>query len=593
MVIKSLAVALALLVGGVSAALCQSYQQPDTVVVTGPNNQQVPIGNIVVTSQGGIQTPLKNVVVNNYLGTTTSTLNNYPMFLGYMSGASFNNGTGADAIFPLSFANLNGPLLEDTAVGASAGYAATTAQYLTAVGWAACFSLQTDNDDTCIGTDAGRNIMGAPNSTMVGEGAFKSGSGNNITALGAYTLQGNSGSVVFGGTVANTDNVCINFTSTVPTVTNLPASACVALTGADTISTLASKMVTAINALPSMAGLAPNGTSYAAFAHQLAAFQSGSGGNQIGGLSWSFNGTATNGFSISATESCTVGPCAETAAIGGGFTGTNMTAVGTAALSGPQLSTGHDSDAFGYQALAGITTGYDNDCMGSQCLYSANSEYDNVAMGIKAGYGLDNPSGAAHDNIFVGAYAGQNITTGSDNVIVAAQPTASGTYGCITTGSFNVELGYGSCVLSPTLNNQLNIGNLIYGRAMFGTSASAGEISVGATTFPATFNVGFVSGSSGGGHIAFLTATQPTISSCGSSPTLGASASDVHGIITPGSGATSCTITFATTYVTNAPDCTVSGNASGVAPYIGTGPSLTAFTVNWTTLGKFSYTCLQ
>jgi len=56
---------------------------------------------------------------------------------------------------------------------------------------------------------------------------------------------------------------------------------------------------------------------------------------------------------------------------------------------------------------------------------------------------------------------------------------------------------------------------------------------------------------SGVGHLK-ASGTAPALTSCGTSPTI--SGSDVAGIITTGSGATTCTVTFAATYTT-VPSC--------------------------------------
>jgi hypothetical protein len=84
-------------------------------------------------------------------------------------------------------------------------------------------------------------------------------------------------------------------------------------------------------------------------------------------------------------------------------------------------------------------------------------------------------------------------------------------------------------------------------------------------------------------------------SGCGSSPTVSGTATNVHGTITPGSGATTCTITFVTaagvTYGTT-PDCTLTGWASTTVPYI-TSVSTAALVVGFGVVGKFTYHCIQ
>lgn len=96
----------------------------------------------------------------------------------------------------------------------------------------------------------------------------------------------------------------------------------------------------------------------------------------------------------------------------------------------------------------------------------------------------------------------------------------------------------------------------------------------------------------GTGHIAVSTAA-PSLtagSGCGAGATLDATASDLAGTVTPGSGATTCTITFHAAFAT-APHCSLAG-WTGVAPYI-VSESASALVVQSGT-NKFSYSgCTQ
>ena len=87
-------------------------------------------------------------------------------------------------------------------------------------------------------------------------------------------------------------------------------------------------------------------------------------------------------------------------------------------------------------------------------------------------------------------------------------------------------------------------------------------------------------------------ATTPTVSSCGTSPSLGTKSTDAGGKITAGTGApTSCTLTFKIPY-TNAPSCTVSG--TGIAGTYGASTTTTALTITSTiamTSSVLNYRC--
>ena len=95
------------------------------------------------------------------------------------------------------------------------------------------------------------------------------------------------------------------------------------------------------------------------------------------------------------------------------------------------------------------------------------------------------------------------------------------------------------------------------------------------------------SGSLGlGGHVV-NSGPAPTLSACGSNPSISATASDRHGTINPGSGATSCTINFHAAYGA-APDVQLTAWSTSATPFVS---SVTpgALTVGFAAPGKFTY----
>lgn len=89
------------------------------------------------------------------------------------------------------------------------------------------------------------------------------------------------------------------------------------------------------------------------------------------------------------------------------------------------------------------------------------------------------------------------------------------------------------------------------------------------------------------GHLA-TTGTAPTLTTCGTSPTI--TGSDIAGILTTGSAATTCTITFAATY-TNEPVCMV--EAIGITTQPTYTVSATAITMTVDTASqKYYYFCM-
>jgi hypothetical protein len=89
------------------------------------------------------------------------------------------------------------------------------------------------------------------------------------------------------------------------------------------------------------------------------------------------------------------------------------------------------------------------------------------------------------------------------------------------------------------------------------------------------------------GHVATAGAT-PTLVACGGGAALSHTASDRHGTVTPGAGATACTITFATAYGTP-PDCLLTG-FSPMPPYI---RAVTVAALTVASTGRFTYLCEQ
>jgi len=91
------------------------------------------------------------------------------------------------------------------------------------------------------------------------------------------------------------------------------------------------------------------------------------------------------------------------------------------------------------------------------------------------------------------------------------------------------------------------------------------------------------------------TGTDPALSSCGTSPTI--LGSDHAGTVTVGTGtATSCTLTFASAYSTNAPACILTSEANNADPLYFSAKSTSAFTITTaasTNLAgqKFNYIC--
>ena len=365
--------------------------------------------------------------------------------------------TSLIAVGPYTLHYATGLLLEDVALGSSACLSITTGFFDTCIGVSAGSAEVTANDFTAVGNDAMRDTFGASLSTGVGNGAYRSGGGNFITAFGAEALQGNSASIVLSGTKTTGDAICINFTSTNPNVVNVPISACYTVQSSDTLSTIAVALSQAVDNLnPGITLVDAQGTNWGTnYARYVNAFISpvrNSGPPAIG-LHWP--GSTATLWDIGVATSCT-GTCTETLTVGPGLTGNYNVAIGAQALYGDTLTTGHDNIALGYSTMPDLTTGNSNVAIGSQAGFAMTTDYDNVFIGSLAGYAAQ----GTNQNIGIGWEALIGLTTGNNNISIGG---INANQNAITTGNGNIQIGYGVSVPSPTASWQMVIGNFLYG----------------------------------------------------------------------------------------------------------------------------------
>ena len=136
-------------------------------------------------------------------------------------------------------------------------------------------------------------------------------------------------------------------------------------------------------------------------------------------------------------------------------TGANNFAVGSSTLA--SNTGGGNNIALGTSALASNTEGGNNIALGFQALPANKTGNANIALGANALVLNSEGSG----NIAIGILAGRNNTTGSSNII----------------------LGQQSEVEDPAGDNQLSIGNLIFGTGLdghkFPSRLSTGDIGIG------------------------------------------------------------------------------------------------------------------
>lgn len=95
----------------------------------------------------------------------------------------------------------------------------------------------------------------------------------------------------------------------------------------------------------------------------------------------------------------------------------------------------------------------------------------------------------------------------------------------------------------------------------------------------------------GDGHFQYVNSTPPAASSCGTSPAVASGSSDAQGVVTEGTVATGCVVTFATAYATS-PSCTVTSEAGLPIAYAVTTSAITITNGASALSGtKFHYLC--
>jgi hypothetical protein len=147
---------------------------------------------------------------------------------------------------------------------------------------------------------------------------------------------------------------------------------------------------------------------------------------------------------------------------------------------------GDFNTSMGMNSLVLCTNSSQNTCLGVEAGRGtgAYASFGNVLVGYEAGYSSAGVLANAI-NTCVGMQAGFGLTTGAGNTILGGNISAA----CrnqVTSGSFNIALGYEATIPSPTANGQMSIGNLIYATGIDGTGAtvSSGAVGIG-TNAPA------------------------------------------------------------------------------------------------------------
>ena len=217
-------------------------------------------------------------------------------------------------------------------------------------------------------------------------------------------------------------------------------------------------------------------------------------------------------------------------AVGGNALFSNTTGGSNVALGKSALFSnagGINNTATGYSALFSNTTGTNNTATGDGVLYNNTIGNSNTAMGKEAGgnsaatdgdmdgnslfgyqAGYDLRGGAsgagANYNTLMGYMAGQNVTLGDDNTVIGTDAGVT-----LTTGLRNIIIGHDADVSAAGANDELNIGDVLYGDLANGyiginvaTPTAGLEIDLGSTTEVNTALVVNTESTTGNGNIA-------------------------------------------------------------------------------------------
>jgi hypothetical protein len=145
----------------------------------------------------------------------------------------------------------------------------------------------------------------------------------------------------------------------------------------------------------------------------------------------------------------------------------NNVAIGLQALD-IATSTAGNNIAIGYRSLGGPLAGVHNIGIGESTGRNLTSGNLNMAIGLNT---LINATTGVN-NVALGGGALSGVTTGSNNIGIGyLAGTNNGT--TIAAGSRNIAIGFGAYLPSPTGDDQMSIGNSIFGTNIGGTVSTA------------------------------------------------------------------------------------------------------------------------
>ncbi|MDR3546804.1 MAG: DUF5011 domain-containing protein [Candidatus Pacebacteria bacterium] len=431
----------------------------------------------------------RNALYNNTTGSNNSAM-------GYQASRYNNSATSTVAVGYQTAGSVAATAYNAqgyTVLGYQAGGNFTTgADYNTLLGYQTGYDITTGNNNLVLGTEqtTGGGITTGSNNILLGNGVSA-----GLVQTGSNQL--NIGNLIFGtnvgtGSTLSTGNVGIGTSTPATNFSVIGNGYLTGGLGVGEVNTAANTIDVNQYGSYKQAG---NTVLYASTTNASLSVGASAAAGWMTATSSVFNDIAIGTNALATTPTSGIA--------------TANTAIGSAAL---QYNTsGINNTALGYQALNTNTTGWQNVALGNQALSSNASASNTVAIGYKAGFGTVSyynqgsvyvgsfagaTAGNSSDyNTFVGFEAGEEVTTGYDNILIGPEVNVGGNH--VTTGSNNIGLGYNIVFPGGTsASNQLNIGNFIFGTGLTATSSGTsipstltGKLGIGTSSPETTLTV--------------------------------------------------------------------------------------------------------
>jgi hypothetical protein len=398
-------------------------------------------------------------------GTTGKLLKDSASTDGLINGLTVGRGAGAvstnTAVGSEALSNGSQSGARNTSLGFRASYLNTSGENITAVGAYALYSNDTGSNNIAVGYGAIDSNLSVSYNIGVGSGALQSnttssfntsigyqsqynGNGTQNTSLGAYAMFTNGGGA---------SNTALGYAS----VGN---------------GTLTGSFNTSVGD-QSLYNIS-SGSNNTAIGYKAGYLNTGASGLAVLGYLAAYKATTGSDFLVAIGDSAAYNH----------ETGASMTAVGRRAfftnvsgndntgvgINAGYYVTGSNNTALGSAALQGNTgaTGSNNTAVGKEAFYLNTTASNNTGVGYQAGY--NNTSGT--QNVFIGHSSGYYNQTGIENTFIGFSANGNGSGGTASAGNtgvgravlnnnygnYNTAVGNGALQLNSSASNNTAVG---------------------------------------------------------------------------------------------------------------------------------------